>query len=1037
MKYTLMMLLLCLVLNSTKGQDTAFYICIADANRIIGYNSGVPEFDDPDINNIFSNYTVTYFAKSTPLADDEYLRKWYEVHCDSAGLAEELYAFDSTLFTGFHKRDTGRFLAHYPSDWNGTHNDTDMFKFIKAPGAWQVSKGDSNLIIGVLDGGFNSAHPDMGGKYASVPLPNASDPKPNHGVFVAGLLAARTNNGSTGTVGMGYNCRLHAAVGHEVEPWYDIAMDTALFKKRVMSCSWSGFPHQYPTVLTNLDPLGYYDHQEMVRSMYERGIVLVAAAGNGNERGDNRENPRVYQFPASYDYVLSVTGVGHLNTSGTKNIQYMHEFNVGDSSSGCYQHNYRVDLSAPAYEVSSHYNDVFNAKYYSYRENSGTSFSAPLVAGTAALILAKKPWLTPYQVEYILKKSSVDIYNLTYNSIAYNQRYAGPTRWTGRLGAGLLDAEAALNMTDVDMFFQNHPDARTFRIKGVKLNTKCAPGTFPGVPNPRVEVIMENGTPPYTYKWEKIPNENGVVITPLTNAIGTNNIVATVTSLTTPSNNNFAYRLTVYDNSEIQKVASKKIKFKLNSDATWDLAMQDAYADLYDEPNEMLTRSVLDWDIWSSPDIWNRLQQDWDTVHQNPDHTQTHNHMYVRVKNVGCVASPSNPEEASLELYWTIASTGETWPDDWTGQTKINSLDAGGRITPANGIAIGAIAPGGQAILSYPWQPPVPQDFDSTLNRMAVCALARIFGNQGPPYGMTFGEIDTTKVNVRNNNNVVTRNFESINLNPPGPIPPVVITPVIIGNPSGGGTGGNPTKGPGTFSMQLITENQLQPYMHGYLATYMDVVVHMGDLYDIWNNGGGIGNHTSFSDIDKSVTWDMQNFLRLENIVLNEGERHLVKLEFRMKNLPNIPYDVNDLLHLRLISPEVEYYDNGDGTTIPVNIEKVHSAVNYAINIPATDGDSKPAKPANVAKIKEVDNWFEIHPNPVKRQLTLTLFNQSNVTCKVYVTDVMGRRVADDEVMFKNGQYNMNTSFLNPGIYHVQITDKTGKTSVRKFVKVD
>src|SRR3546814_7128449 len=93
----------------------------------------------------------------------------------------------------------------------------------------------------------------------------------------------------------------------------------------------------------------------------------------------------------------------------------------------------------------------------------------------------------------------------------------------------------------------------------------------------------------------------------------------------------------------------------------------------------------------------------------------------------------------------------------------------------------------------------------TTLFRSDVCALARIINRQGPPHGMTFQEIDTTKVNVLNNNNIVTRNFVSINLNPPGP---PVVTPVIIGNPSGGGTGGTPPKGVGTFTMQIATDNQ-------------------------------------------------------------------------------------------------------------------------------------------------------------------------------------------------------------------------------------
>src|SRR3546814_5194341 len=105
---------------------------------------------------------------------------------------------------------------------------------------------------------------------------------------------------------------------------------------------------------------------------------------------------------------------------------------------------------------------------------------------------SKMKRLTPYQSEYVLKTSSRDLY-----SIPENQKYArGASRHAGLIGSGTLDAGAALEMLNTDGFFTDHPDARTFRIKGATITHKCRPGVVLGMPKPQIKVHLENGTPP-------------------------------------------------------------------------------------------------------------------------------------------------------------------------------------------------------------------------------------------------------------------------------------------------------------------------------------------------------------------------------------------------------------------------------------------------------------------------------------------------------------------------------------------------------------
>src|SRR3989344_4656639 len=82
---------------------------------------------------------------------------------------------------------------------------------IQAPAAWDITTGSSSVVVAVLDTGISSTHPDLAGKivagydFAS----NDSDPADDngHGTYVAGIIAAATNN-SLGIAGVSWGSRI-------------------------------------------------------------------------------------------------------------------------------------------------------------------------------------------------------------------------------------------------------------------------------------------------------------------------------------------------------------------------------------------------------------------------------------------------------------------------------------------------------------------------------------------------------------------------------------------------------------------------------------------------------------------------------------------------------------------------------------------------------------------------------------------------------------------------------------------------------------
>lgn len=296
---------------------------------------------------------------------------------------------------------------------------------IHAFDAWDISKGDSNVIIGITDTGIDTDHPDLIGrikKNYSDPIDGIdndndgfvdnfmgwdtgsddNDPEvwQHHGNQVTGMAVANTNNGSD-IAAIGYNCMVLPVKicndnGYLVGA-YDGIVYAADHGANVINCSWGG--------------VGNYNqyYQDIINyAAINKNAVVVAAAGNSNQTS--------YFYPASYNNVISVGGT---NANDEKWTQSNNEGS---------QYNDKVDVVAPAYNVVALWRGGGSGQI-----GRGTSFATPIVSGLAGLVISENPNSSSQKISAIIKSTTDDIY-----SVAGNEVY------DGLLGTGRINAHKAL-----------------------------------------------------------------------------------------------------------------------------------------------------------------------------------------------------------------------------------------------------------------------------------------------------------------------------------------------------------------------------------------------------------------------------------------------------------------------------------------------------------------------------------------------------------------------------------------------------------------
>jgi len=178
-----------------------------------------------------------------------------------------------------------------------------------------------------------------------------------------------------------------------------------------------------------------------------------------HEYVDEGYEPTIPALSVSRDDGLIIREILQSDTKGTLDVFYHPDFVAYFSSRGPVSPFYiKPDLVAPGAFINT--TDTNG----NYKISSGTSFAAPHVAGTAALILQKNPELTPQEVKSILMTTTDIVYD------QFNDRFPIDVSGTGRINASnAINAELIITPPNLifDLSSANQIQTKDLEIRGI------------------------------------------------------------------------------------------------------------------------------------------------------------------------------------------------------------------------------------------------------------------------------------------------------------------------------------------------------------------------------------------------------------------------------------------------------------------------------------------------------------------------------------------------------------------------------------------
>lgn len=358
------------------------------------------------------------------------------------GKAQENRTAGQPKINGFAAGDVS---AAAPAQDPRENEQWDM-RIIKADKAHEVTDGSRKVVVGVLDSGIESTHPDLAPNIDAAKsvscidagrpdrTPGAWEPTTSgHGTHVAGTIAAARNG--VGIVGVAPNVKLASV---------KVVSDDGFIYPEYAVCGFVWAAEQGMDVTNNsyyVDPWEFWcgDQPDQAAGLEavrravayseKKGVVSAAAAGNSSydlankttnnsSPNDTTPVPRTINngckdIPTELPGVVTTSSIDvNSNLSGFSNI------GLGV-----------IDVAAPGSRVLSTYPNG------SYALLSGTSMASPHAAGVLALLKSTHPKAKPAQLVQLLRAQADD-----HACPTGAARCTGSTSDNSYYGEGITDA---------------------------------------------------------------------------------------------------------------------------------------------------------------------------------------------------------------------------------------------------------------------------------------------------------------------------------------------------------------------------------------------------------------------------------------------------------------------------------------------------------------------------------------------------------------------------------------------------------------------
>lgn len=398
----------------------------------------INESEFPFLQELFAKYGVTLITQEFYLFDDEKLLRTLTIWFSEVEKADEFIA-ELLLHKEieYAEKPTIKKRLFNPDDpYYGQIDNLNMkwhLDMIKASYAWDLQWGSPTIKVAIVDDAIWGGHEDLQissnnlchfKKVGGVPTATTGSASPpssvnqnmtcnestfytncaaydwSHGTHCAGLAGAITNNGKgVASIGSGVSLmgvRMSTDDGSMI--YYNNAVQWAAQNgAKVISMSY-GSPIQDQT------------ERQVLQTAYNRGIILVAAAGNEGEESDYEGyEPNYISYPAGYSFVISVASV-----NSNKKLSSFSQYGPG-----------RADIAAPGgftvINNQEYLPNILSTTYCKtqflrltgfslsnvyYDGMQGTSMACPIVAGLCGLLASAYPTITPAQAKECLQSTA-------------------------------------------------------------------------------------------------------------------------------------------------------------------------------------------------------------------------------------------------------------------------------------------------------------------------------------------------------------------------------------------------------------------------------------------------------------------------------------------------------------------------------------------------------------------------------------------------------------------------------------------------------